>query len=103
MELTRILDSLKDADGQPARGRIVVECPGFIAADNTAVAAGPVTYNIPALDPGKVDFWLAPTEGSDPPSAYKVRYFLSHGAAYEETWNVPRVGPVTIGQARGTA
>ena len=104
MELTRILDVLKDADGIPARGKLVIQSPAFIAADGTAVAAGILTYAIPVATPGLVDLFLAPTEGADPSSArYTVRYYLKSGAAYTETWQVPRTGPITISQARGTA
>ena len=98
MDLTRILDMLKDADGNPASGRLVVECPNFIAADGTAVAASVI--NIPIAN-GAVDFHLAPTVGSDPPVKYTVNYFLQNTARYEETWNVPATGPITIAQARG--
>ena len=99
MQLTRILDTLKDADGNPANGRMVIVCPAFIAADGTAVASSIIT--IPLVS-GAVDFYLAPTEGSDPPITYEVSYFLANGASYKETWTVPAIGPITISQARGT-
>jgi hypothetical protein len=103
MELTRILDTLKDADGIPARGKIVIEGPAFIAADETPVVASLLTYLIPEQSPGLVDLLLAPTEGADPATAaYTVRYFLQSGARYSETWHVPRMGPITISQARET-
>jgi len=101
MELTRILDTLKDADGSPAAGKLVLYNPAFIAADGTAVAAGTVTYMIPATSPGLVDMLLAPTEGADPiETSYTVHYFLKSGAAYSENWQIPRSGPITISQAR---
>lgn len=111
MNLTRILDTLRDADGNPARGRMVIRNPAFLAADGTAVAAGNLLYPIPEDDPqtpeneaGVVDLRLAPTEGADPPGVrYEVQYFLANGAKYRETWNVPLAGPITISQARGTA
>ena len=98
MVLTRILDILKEADGNPAKGRMVIECPNFIAADGAAVAASII--NIPITN-GAVDFLLAPTEGSSPPVNYTVKYFLQNTARYEETWTVPATGPITIAQARG--
>jgi len=98
MQLTRILDILKDADGNPASGRMVVECPNFIAADGTAVAASVINI---LITNGTVDFLLAPNEGSSPLVKYTVRYFLTNMARYEETWAVPVTGPITIAQARG--
>ena len=98
MILTRILDTLKDPDGNPASGRLVVECPNFIAADGAAVAASII--NIPITN-GAVDFLLAPTEGSNPLVTYTVKYFLQNTARYEETWTVPVASPITIAQARG--
>ncbi len=101
MELTRILDVLKDADGNNARGKLVIHNPAFIAADGSAVAAGALTYLIPAASAGLVDLMLAPSEGAAPAStSYTVEYFLGSGAAYTETWRVPRTGPITISQAR---
>ena len=98
MNLTRILDILKDADGNQASGRLVVECPNFIGADGTAVAASVIT--IPITN-GAVDFLLAPTQGSSPAVNYTVNYFLQNTARYKETWTVPAAGPITIAQARG--
>ena len=101
MQLTRILDNVKDADGSPARGKLVIYNPAFIAADGSAVAAGNLTYVIPASSPGLVDLLLAPTAGADPPDTrYRVEYFLRSGVVYAETWQVPASGPVTISQAR---
>ena len=100
MVLTHILDTLLDADGNLANGRMVMECPAFIASDGTAVAASKIEYRV--VD-GAVDFWLAPTEGSDPQVQYTVDYFLMNGAHYREIWNLPAAGPITISQARGTA
>ncbi|MBI3933396.1 MAG: hypothetical protein HY316_01805 [Acidobacteria bacterium] len=101
MELTRIFDILKDADGAPAAGKLVIHNPAFIAADGTAVAAGILAYVIPTVSPGLVDLMLAPTEDADPAASYTVEYFLKSGAAYSETWQIPRTGPITISQARG--
>ncbi len=100
MTLTRILDTLKDADRTLANGRLVVNCPAFIAADGTAVAASKITKTVAN---GAVDFYLAPTEGADPAVSYTVEYFLKNGRSYKETWSVPLSGPITISQARGTA
>lgn len=111
MELTRILDTLKDAAGNRARGTITITNPNFIAADGTAVAAGSRVYELLEDDPetpeneaGVVDLWLAPTEASSPAAVYTVEYKLRNGGGYKETWHVPRTGgPYTISQVRGTA
>jgi hypothetical protein len=104
MELTRILDTLKDADGNPAAGKLTIRNPAFIAADGTAVAAGNLTYVIPSASLGLVDILLAPTEDGDPfDTSYTVEYFLKSGAAYSENWLIPRTGPITISQARSSA
>jgi hypothetical protein len=116
MELTRILDTLKDADGNPAVGTLSIESPAFIAADGTAVAAGKITITIAVDDPGTplvdeagtVDIWLAPTEDSVQNIAaggearYTVRYKLTNLGRYPETWAVPRTGgPYKISEVRG--
>ena len=101
MELTRILDTLRDADGNAAAGKLVISNPAFIAADGTAVAAGTMTYLIPQTPGGVVDLQLVPTEDASPLGArYSVEYFLKSGATYLETWQIPRIGPVTVSQAR---
>ncbi len=101
MELTRVIDTLKDADGNPAAGKLVIRNPAFIAADGTAVAAGTLTYVIPTASPGLVDMLLAPTEDADPSdTSFAVNYYLKSGAAYSESWQIPRTGPITISQAR---
>ena len=110
MELTLIFDILKDADGTPARGSLSISNPAFIAADQTAVAAGTLKVSISELPghQGEVNASLAPTEGSvknDPAGGearYSVTYSLKNGARYPETWAVPRTGgPKTIAQVRG--
>jgi len=104
-ELTHILDTLKDADGSAANGRIAITpSRAFAAADGTAVAAGPVLYDVAN---GVVDLLLAPTEDAalsgGPEVTYKAAYFLKNRGQYSETWNVPRAagGPYTISQLRG--
>ena len=106
-ELTRILDTLKDADGTLSNGRIVVTpSRAFAAADGTAVAGAPVIYTVVN---GAVDLFLAPTQDADlsdgPAVTYQAEYFLKNRGHYAETWTVPRAagGPFTISQIRGTA
>ena len=105
-ELTRILDTVKDANGAFANGRVAITpSRAFAAADGTAVAGGPLLY---AVVNGVVDLFLAPTEDADlsdgPAVTYKAEYFLKNRGRYSETWTVPRAagGPYTISQLRGT-
>ena len=100
MQLTRILDTLYDADRSLANGRMVISCPAFQASDGTAVAGSIITKQIVS---GAIDFFLAPTQGSNPATTYQVEYFLANAGQYTETWTVPLTGPITISQARETA
>src|ERR1051325_9573745 len=101
MQLTRILDNLRDADGAPAQGKLVIRNPAFIAADGSAVAAGNLVYEIPSSTPGLIDLLLVPMGGASPSAAaYAVEYFLRSGAHYEEKWQVPVSGPTAIRQVR---
>ena len=102
--LTRILDTLKDANGALANGRIVLTpSRAFAAQDATAVAGGSFTFNVVN---GVVDLQIIPTEDADlsdgPAISYRAEYFLVNGGQYSETWTVPRTGgPYTIAQVRG--
>jgi hypothetical protein len=101
MQLTRILDNLRDADGNPAQGKLVIHNEAFIAFDGSAIAASNLTYVIPPTSPGLVDLLLVPTGGADPSgTAYAVKYFLKSGAEYSETWHISLSGPITVSQAR---
>lgn len=99
-ELTRIVDTLKSANGVLLSGRIVItpSLP-FEAADGTSITAGKIEYEVVN---GIVDMELIPTEDADPDVTYKAQYFLDR--SYTETWTVPRAagGPYTISDLRGT-
>ena len=102
--LTRILDTLKEANGALANGRIELSpSRAFAAQDGTAVAGGGFTFTVVN---GVVDFFLLPTEDADLSDgaavSYRAEYFLANGRQYSETWTVPRTGgPYTIAQVRG--
>ena len=101
--LTRVSDTLFNADGSKASGRMVISWSPFTTGDNTTVDGGNLSYTIPdsGINAGKVDVFLAPNSGGSPAgTSYVVRYYLANGASYPETWVVPSSGPVTIAEVR---
>lgn len=101
--LTQISDTLYNADGTTASGRIVISWDPFSTADSSTIDGGTISYTIPAsgVDAGKVDIYLAPNVGATPSgTSYQTRYYLASGASYTETWVVPAIGPVTIADVR---
>ena len=96
--LTSVVDTLYNADGTTANGRIFISWDGFTQTGGVTVAGGTLSYTLTA---GEVDIDLAynsPNGFSAFRTAYRVHYFLTTGSGYSETWLVPSVGPVTIGQ-----
>ena len=101
MQLTHILDTLFDANLALSSGKMIITCPAFKAADGTAIAGSIINRNI--VD-GEIDFYLAPSVGSDPACVYTVEYRLTNTGRYTETWAVPYVadpGVLTISEVRG--
>jgi len=98
-----ILDTLYNADGSTASGRIVISWEPFTAADMTTVDGGTLTYTIPAagVNAGVVDIPLYANAGATPAgTSYAARYFLANGAQYTETWIIPASGPATVADVR---
>ena len=98
-----VLDTLYNADGTTASGRIVISWSPFTAPDGTTVDGGTLTYTIPATggSAGVVSLSLYPNAGASPAgTSYAARYFLANGAQYAETWVVPASGPATIADVR---
>ena len=98
-----VLDTLYNADGTTASGRIVISWNPFTAADGTTVDGGTLTYTIPATggSAGVVSLSLYPNAGASPAgTSYAARYFLANGAQYTETWVVPASGPATVADVR---
>ena len=92
--LVNISDTLKNADGTNAAGRLVISWDPFTTAAGVTIDAGTVPYTITN---GTVNVSLTPNIGATPAGTrYRVRYFLTNGASYEENWVVPTAGPVTI-------
>lgn len=101
--LVQVSDTLYNADGTKASGRMIISWDPFTTADDTTIDGGTFSYTIPAsgVDAGKVDVSLAPNVGATPAgTSYRVRYYLANGASYTESWVVPASGPATIAQVR---
>ena len=100
--LTQISDTLYNADGTKASGRIVISWDAFTSGSVT-VDGGTLTYSIPATGgtAGAVNVSLYPNAGATPAgTSYRARYFLANAANYTETWVVPATGPVKIADVR---
>ena len=101
--LTQISDTLYNADGTKASGRVVISWDPFTTSGNVTVDGGTKTYTIPATgaSTGVVVVSLYPNAGATPAgTSYRVRYYLANGASYTETWVVPATSPVTIAGVR---
>ncbi|MGH9785774.1 MAG: hypothetical protein ACRD88_16500, partial [Terriglobia bacterium] len=98
----QVLDTLYNADGTKATGRLVISWDPFTSG-STTVDGGTLTYAIPStgVNQGVVNVSLYPNAGATPAgTSYRAQYFLANGASYFETWVVPATGPVTIGAIR---
>ena len=101
--LVQVLDTLKNADGTKASGRLVISWDPFTTSDNATIDGGTLTYTILATgaSAGVVNLSLAPNAGASPAgTSYRARYYLANGASYTETWVVPATGPKTIADVR---
>ncbi len=96
---TTVQDVVYRADGQPARGTLVISWPAFTTAANLAVAAGSMSV---AIGPqGAISIALVPNAGGTPEGTYyKVVYKLDDGSTSEEYWSVPATGTTTIAAVR---
>src|SRR3990172_1962098 len=93
-----ILDTLKNADGTNASGRLLITWNPFTTAAGITIDGGTLNYTITA---GVINLNLTPNIGAAPAgTSYRARYTLANGASYTETWVVPAAGPVTIAAIR---
>ena len=93
-----ILDTLKNADGTNASGRLLITWNPFTTAAGITIDGGTINYTIIA---GVINLNLTPNIGAAPAgTSYRARYTLANGATYTETWVVPASGPVTIAAIR---
>lgn len=97
-EKTTVADSLRNADGSLASGRVVIAWPTFHAGECTVIA-GQVSVNV--LD-GDLEAALYPNEGATPAgTSYRVTYYLRSGRITTEYWVVPAAaGPVALAVVR---
>ncbi len=96
---TTVQDVVYRADGQPAKGTLVISWPAFTTAANLAVAAGSMSV---AIGPqGAISIALLPNAGGTPEGTYyKVVYKLDDGSTSEEYWSVPATSTTTIAAVR---
>ncbi|MCL6566121.1 MAG: hypothetical protein K6U09_06830 [Acidobacteriia bacterium] len=89
---TTIQDTLQNADGTPASGRVVIAWPTF-RIGTCQVVAGQMT--VPVAD-GNLAVELFPNELATPEgTSYRVTYYLRSGRISTEYWVVP-VSPTPV-------
>ncbi|MCL6480302.1 MAG: hypothetical protein K6U02_01110 [Firmicutes bacterium] len=98
---TTIQDTLQNADGTPASGRVVIAWPTF-RSGTCQVIAGQMT--VPVTD-GNLTVELFPNELASPEgTSYRVTYYLRSGRISTEYWVVPASTlPVTLAIVRSTS
>ena len=95
--MTTIEDTIAYANGQPVNGEVVVYWDPFLVG-NVAVAGGSERYEI--ID-GLLHLQLVANAAAQPHGTYYTAKFeLESGRAYEETWIVPMLDQVNLGQIR---
>jgi hypothetical protein len=97
-EKTRITDTLLNADGTPAAGRVVIAWPTF-QVGTCQVIAGQASIN---LSDGLLDLELYPNDAASPAgTSYRATYYLRSGRITTEYWVVPTSAlPVTLAIVR---
>jgi hypothetical protein len=98
---TTIQDTLQNADGTPASGRVVIAWPTF-RIGNCQVIAGQMTVSVTA---GNLTAELFPNELASPEgTSYRVTYYLRSGRISTEYWVVPASTlPVTLAIVRSAS
>jgi hypothetical protein len=97
--LTRVQDTLYNANGGSVEGTATIQWKAFTAADGSTVAGSSINVKIVR---GVLLLDLTPNDGATPSgTSYQVSYLLDNGARSTETWVVPASGsPVTVSQVR---
>lgn len=86
---TNVVDTLFNADGSPAEGRVVIAWPTF-QAGNCQVVSGQISVTVTA---GALSVPLYPNDASTPAgTSYRVTYYLKSGRITTEYWVVPVSG-----------
>jgi hypothetical protein len=97
--LTRVQDTLYNANGSKVEGTATIQWKGFTAADGATVAGSSIQVKIVV---GVLLVDLTPNEDATPSgTSYQVTYLLDNGVRSSETWLVPEsASPVTVSQIR---
>jgi hypothetical protein len=95
---TQILDTLYRHDGSLANGTLTITGQQLTSSGQTVVLS---TITVTVVN-GSLNVTLAPNDTAQPSgTSYSVRYFLTDGTRYQETWVVPTSArPVTVSQIR---
>ena len=97
--LTRVQDTLYNANGSNVAGTATIQWKAFTASDGSTVAGSSINVKIVR---GVLLVDLTPNEDATPGgTSYQVSYLLDNGSRSSETWVVPVSGsPVTVSQIR---
>lgn len=98
---TTISDTLLNADGTPAAGRVVIAWPTY-QAGGCQVIAGQTTVTV---NNGAFSVELYPNEGAVPSgTSYRTTYYLKSGRVTTEYWAVPASAvPVSLVAVRSSS
>ena len=97
--LTRVQDTLYNANGGTVEGTVTIQWRAFTASDGSTVAGNSLNVRIVQ---GVLTVDLTPNEEATPSgTSYQVTYLLDSGTRYTETWVVPQSGSaVGVSQIR---
>jgi hypothetical protein len=97
--LTRVQDTLYNANGSKVEGTATIQWKGFTASDGSTVAGSSISVKIVQ---GVLLLDLTPNENATPGgTSYQISYLLDNGVRSSETWLVPESPtPVTVSQIR---
>ena len=97
--MTRVQDTLFNADGSTAQGSVTIEWKGFTASDGSTITTNSLKIRIVQ---GVLLTDLVPNENSTPAgTTYKVTYLFDNGTRFVENWVVPESAtPVTVSDIR---
>jgi hypothetical protein len=99
--LTAVRDTIRNADGSPFNGQVVVSWQGFTAAGGATIT--PHSTAVIVVN-GYFSLDLVPTSNASPGAVYTVRYESNDGTRlWTEYWQVTPSGtPLIISQVRVT-
>jgi hypothetical protein len=97
--LTRVQDTLYNANGSKVEGTATIQWRAFTASDGSTVAGSSIHVKIVQ---GVLLVDLTPNENATPSgTSYQVSYLLDNGMRSTETWLVPEsAATVTVSQVR---